>query len=178
MVLDVEGSNPSSRPKIHHIESVVYWHFDSVYRAVYQTRRYNVAERCLHGTLPPTHQKLPHKLKGIGYSRCTCPVWVDGPHPITGERLRRSLETRDWARGQRLLEKWESQLKETGTVSLAPTVAEAAEMYLKDCRAPRWALDALQSWRFAPKPSKRCNRFLRKVGLGETIEVGMVPVRL
>lgn len=88
----------------------------------------------------------PKRKKGIGYTRCTCPVWVDGANPVTGERVRRSLETRDWARAQQKLEKWESELKDTGTVSLAPTVAEAADLYMKDCRARNLAPSSLRTY--------------------------------
>jgi site-specific recombinase XerD len=45
--------------------------------------------------------KCPHKLKGRSWIKCPCPIWYDGE--IDGKRVRRSLETRDWARATRKL---------------------------------------------------------------------------
>src|SRR5215468_5727621 len=45
--------------------------------------------------------KCPHKLKGRSWIKCSCPIWCDGE--IDGRRVRRSLETRDWARATRNL---------------------------------------------------------------------------
>jgi site-specific recombinase XerD len=43
----------------------------------------------------------PHRDKGRGYTKCSCPIWCDGR--IDGKRIRKSLDTRDWARAMRKL---------------------------------------------------------------------------
>jgi site-specific recombinase XerD len=87
-----------------------------------------------------------HRKKGVGYTRCNCPVWVDGKHPTTGARLKRSLETRDWARGQKMLQDWERSLRDGGTITTTPTVAKAASMYLESCREENKAESTLKSY--------------------------------
>src|SRR5215472_11921428 len=59
----------------------------------------------------------PHKGKGEGkgrsYTKCSCPIWCDGE--IDGKRVRKSLDTRDWARATRklgLIEDPRSSLRE------------------------------------------------------------------
>ena len=48
-------------------------------------------------TLWRRHTKnCPHRKDGRKWTKCRCPVWVDGE--ISGERIRQSLKTRDWAR--------------------------------------------------------------------------------
>src|SRR5947209_1870054 len=43
----------------------------------------------------------PHKAKGRAFAKCQCPIWCDGE--IDGRRVRKSLNTRDWARATRSL---------------------------------------------------------------------------
>jgi site-specific recombinase XerD len=47
----------------------------------------------------------PHRRKGRGYSKCSCPIWCDGE--IDGKRIRKAMDTRDWARATRNLAKFE-----------------------------------------------------------------------
>ena len=69
------------------------------------------------------------------FTQCSCPVWVDGPHPTTGDRVRRSVGTRDWSRAKRLLDRWESDQRSIDAPAKKyPTVAAAIESYLRDCR--------------------------------------------
>src|SRR5262249_16752537 len=49
--------------------------------------------------------KCPHKKKGRRHIKCDCPVWCDGE--IDDKRIRKTLETRDWARATRKLAKIE-----------------------------------------------------------------------
>ena len=39
--------------------------------------------------------------KGRSWTKCTCPIWVDGG--VDGERVRKTMNTRDWARAMRNL---------------------------------------------------------------------------
>jgi len=41
------------------------------------------------------------KNKGRQYTKCSCPIWCDGE--VDGKRVRKSLDTRDWARAMRNL---------------------------------------------------------------------------
>lgn len=43
----------------------------------------------------------PHRSDGRKYTKCSCPIWCDGE--VSGERIRKSLDTRNWARAIRLL---------------------------------------------------------------------------
>jgi len=43
----------------------------------------------------------PHAGRGRDYSKCSCPVWCDGE--LHGKRYRVSLDTRDWARADKLI---------------------------------------------------------------------------
>lgn len=45
--------------------------------------------------------KCPHRNKGRDWIKCHCPIWTDGE--LNGERYRRSLKTRDWARAVKKL---------------------------------------------------------------------------
>jgi integrase len=49
--------------------------------------------------------ECPHKRKGRACTKCQCPIWCDGE--VDGERVRKSLQTRDWARATRNLAKVE-----------------------------------------------------------------------
>ena len=49
--------------------------------------------------------KCPYKGKGRVWTKCQCPVWCDGE--LDGKRVRKSMETRDWARATRNLVKFE-----------------------------------------------------------------------
>ena len=44
-------------------------------------------------------QKCTHRDQGRAYVKCSCPVWADGT--LNGQRYRKSLDTRDWARAIR-----------------------------------------------------------------------------
>jgi integrase len=43
----------------------------------------------------------PGQKRGAAYTGCNCPIWCDGK--LNGERVRKSLETRDWQRAIRKL---------------------------------------------------------------------------
>lgn len=89
----------------------------------------------------------PEKKKGIGCTDCSCPVWVDGPHPISGKRVRRSVGTRDWARAKKLRDRWESDVK-AGDIEAAraPELKDVIRQYLQDCRVRKLADSSLKSY--------------------------------
>jgi site-specific recombinase XerD len=50
--------------------------------------------------------ECPHEAKGIGYTKCSCPIWAYGD--VEGKRVRQSMKTRDWARANRRLSRMDS----------------------------------------------------------------------
>ncbi|MFB3777139.1 MAG: tyrosine-type recombinase/integrase, partial [Bryobacteraceae bacterium] len=68
--------------------------------------------------------ECPHRAKGIGYTRCSCPIWVYGE--VEGGVIRESMKTRDWARANRRLAK-----RETG--AKAKPLAEAIAAFIEYC---------------------------------------------
>src|SRR5436309_3224898 len=60
-------------------------------------------------TLWRRHVKAcPHGTKGRLHTKCSCPIWCDGE--VNGERVRKSMDTRDWARAMRNLGKIEDPI--------------------------------------------------------------------
>ena len=43
----------------------------------------------------------PYRKKGRECTKCSCPIWCDGD--VAGKRVRKTLDTSDWARATRSL---------------------------------------------------------------------------
>ena len=69
-------------------------------------------------------QSCKHLTKGRAYLKCQCPVWADGM--LNGQRFRKSMQTRDWARGQRLAGKLEDEALSTRRIRKSVESATAA----------------------------------------------------
>ena len=102
----------------------------------------------MEATLAPYRrhrQKCPHKAKGRKYTKCSCPIWVDGQ--MDGKRLHQSLGLRDWARAVRRVNDWigapEIIAREAAQ---SATVAAAIKGYLEDCTARNLAPRTLRSY--------------------------------
>lgn len=90
----------------------------------------------------------PSKDKGRSFTRCQCPVWVDGSHPVTGKRVQRSVGTRDWNRATKLLEQWETdQSTEDIRTAGAPTVSQGVAKFLKECEIQKRAEGTIDKYR-------------------------------
>ena len=50
-------------------------------------------------------KSCPHRKKGRPFTKCSCPIWCDGE--LDGKRVRKAMDTRDWARATRNLGKIE-----------------------------------------------------------------------
>lgn len=99
---------------------------------------------CL-GMLTPyrRHQKgCPHRTKGAGYQRCSCPCWVDGT--LAGRRIRRSLDTRDWTRALDRIRLIEASPERAQPATL---LTVAIDRYFGDCRARALSPATLKSYR-------------------------------
>jgi intergrase/recombinase len=102
----------------------------------------NTAERPTFPTAPASlwrrhGSKCPHKPKGRVWTKCQCPVWCDGEH--SGERIRQSLGTRDWARAGRKLSDLEDRLNkeargETEAERKRKNVVDAVAVFLGQCQ--------------------------------------------
>ena len=70
-------------------------------------------------------KKCPHRAKGQGWTKCSCPIWCYGE--LNGKQARESLKTRDWQRALRKLEQKEvPDAKPEKTISEAIADFEAA----------------------------------------------------
>lgn len=75
-------------------------------------------------------RKCPHRTKGQNYTKCSCPIWVDGE--MDGKRCRKSVGLRDWARAVKRAEKWEAK---PATVGAATGLHASFDSYIGDCCA-------------------------------------------
>ena len=67
-------------------------------------------------------KQCAHRAKGAAYTKCSCPIWCDGK--LNGQRVRESLETRDWQRAIRKL-----AAKEDPSAPLVKSVAAAISAF-------------------------------------------------
>jgi integrase/recombinase XerD len=57
-------------------------------------------------TLWRRHNPARCKLRSRFHNRCSCPIWVGGSLPGTGDQ-RKALKTRDWREAQKIIREWE-----------------------------------------------------------------------
>jgi integrase/recombinase XerD len=76
-----------------------------------------------------------HARKGRDYTKCTCPIWIDGI--LSGKRWHKTLKTRDWQRAENQRHAIEASEQRIATKSIASTrsVRDALVAYLDDCQA-------------------------------------------
>jgi integrase len=80
-----------------------------------------------------------HKSKGAKYTKCSCPIWVDGMHE--GKRSRYSLDMFNWEEAsQKLLE------ITAGKTAKDSSINDAVDDFLKDCER-RLHLHTFQKYR-------------------------------
>jgi integrase/recombinase XerD len=71
--------------------------------------------------------KCPHRDKGRAWTKCRCPIHVDGT--LNGKRYRDSLNTRDWARALRRIVELEAEISQPKPPP-AKTLSEAVQAFL------------------------------------------------
>lgn len=82
-------------------------------------------------TLWRRHLKAcPHRTEGRLYTKCPCPIWCDGD--VDGERVRKTMDTRDWGRAMRNLGKIEDP-----SYGLRPCVQAGCNEMVETGRCPR-----------------------------------------
>ena len=89
----------------------------------------------MNGTIPSMltmwrrHTRTcPHRRQGREYTKCDCPIHCDGE--INGRRVRRSLETRNWARAGRKMAELECEL---ACERASKSVEEALARFIAEC---------------------------------------------
>ena len=75
----------------------------------------------------------PHADKGRRWTRCSCPIWVQGS--VGGEYVRESLNLTVWGAAQEKVRGWEASGQIGVIRNEAPTIKEAVEKHLADAEA-------------------------------------------
>lgn len=78
--------------------------------------------------------------------RCRCAIHVDGKLP-DGQLVRKTLDTRDWAKAQRIVREWESDGKKPKP-SHRPLIETWKEQFLQDAEARKLASETLRKYKF------------------------------
>ena len=86
-----------------------------------------------------------HADKGNQWTRCQCPIWVQGS--IGGETIRRSLNTGNWTAASSLVHQWQSSGRIGVLKPDLPTVAEAVEQFLTEAKVRNLAATTIQKRR-------------------------------
>jgi integrase/recombinase XerD len=68
--------------------------------------------------------------KGNRWTRCKCPIWVQGS--IGGETIRRSLNTGNWTAASSIVHQWQSSGRIGVLKPDLPTITEAVAQFLKE----------------------------------------------
>jgi integrase/recombinase XerD len=75
----------------------------------------------------------PHKAKGRRWTRCDCPIWVQGS--LGGEYVRESLNLTAWGAAQERVRGWEASGQVGVIRNEIPTIKEAIQKHIADAEA-------------------------------------------
>ncbi len=81
-----------------------------------------------------------HRAEGREYTGCRCPVWCDGT--ISGQRIRRSMDTLDWDRAERRL----ARILDPEAPAPPIAIATAIRDYVADCHARNLSPATIRSY--------------------------------
>ncbi len=113
----------------------------------------------------------PHLLKGRRWTKCACPVWVQGS--LGGESIRRALDLTSWTAASELIHSWEAA-GEIGTRRTeAPSVNEAVARYIEACEVkPQTLCNTTHALKklFLPFCDRKGLCRLRQIQLGDLLE--------
>lgn len=76
---------------------------------------------------------------------CRCPVWVDGY--LSGVRVNRSLDIRDWTRANQIIRDWEIAGSVQPATPSGMPVTQACESFVADAEAQRLSESTLKKYR-------------------------------
>ena len=115
---------------------------------------------------------------------CRCPVWVDGY--LAGERVNKSLNLRDWTRGNEIIRDWEIARTVQPATPAGMPVTEACEAFLADAEAQRLSEASIKKYRVllvnarnAEKPDKyspSLSVFCAETGLQFTSQITLAAL--
>jgi integrase/recombinase XerD len=105
------------------------------------------------------HNPARCRLKTWAQYRCRCPIWVDGY--IDGQRIRRALKIRDWAKAQLLIRKWETE-GERPALPIRTTIEQWKDRFLQDASARHLASETIRKYKLL---FRQIEEFARAKGL-------------
>lgn len=109
------------------------------------------------------------RLKGSGYTKCDCPIWVDGY--LNSRRYRRSLKLRDWARAVRRIEELEADPEKASVPAV--TIKATIAAYLRDAEARKLAESTVTRYRKALAPFREfCDA--RRITLPRDVDLDLL----
>jgi integrase/recombinase XerD len=94
------------------------------------------------------HQKgCAHRHKGRAYTRCQCPIWVDGR--LYGARIHRSLGTCDWSKAQHLVRDLEVEPRSIGNETSAEpiTIRQAVDRFIANLEGQKLRTSTIRKYR-------------------------------
>lgn len=89
--------------------------------------------------------ECPHASKGNRWTRCQCPIWVQGS--IGGEAVRRSMNTSNWTAASTSVHQWQSSGRIGVLKPELPSIAEAVAAFLKEAETRNLAATTIQKRR-------------------------------
>jgi integrase/recombinase XerD len=112
-----------------------------------------------------------HRSEGRKYRRCRCPIWTDGF--LGRKEIRKSLDTRDWERGQGIIRGWEAEGEQPAEPEPV-TVAEAWQQFLADAEARNLRRPTLYKYKLL---SRQMEAFAQASGLRFLREFDLTMLR-
>ena len=86
-----------------------------------------------------------HRAKGRKWTRCQCGIWTQGS--LSGQWVKMSLHTRNWAAAAKIIHNWEATGKIGEEPPDIPTIKKAVEKYLADAEARHLAAETVRKRR-------------------------------
>ena len=86
-----------------------------------------------------------HLDKGNSWTRCQCPIWVQGS--IGGETIRRSLNTGNWTAASTIVHQWQSSGRIGVLKPELPSVTAAVEQFLEEAAVRNLAATTIKKRR-------------------------------
>ena len=89
--------------------------------------------------------RCKHTDKGNRWTRCQCPIWVQGS--IGGETIRRSLNTGNWTAASSIAHQWQASGRVGVLKPELPTVADAVDRFLEEATVRNLAATTIKKRR-------------------------------
>ena len=89
--------------------------------------------------------RCKHTDEGNRWTRCQCPIWVQGS--IGGETIRRSLNTSNWTAASSIAHQWQASGRVGVLKPELPTVADAVDRFLEEAAVRNLAATTIKKRR-------------------------------